>query len=191
MTRLVAAIRHVPELARELEAYGIACRDRDADVAIVRIACDGDVDAIREVACGDVPVMALVPRDCARACAVRAIAAIEAGAEALLPVDTPPDRLAAAIVELVGRGSVSDPFASEVLIRGLRARAVERARFAITTREREVLRLLVEGHTTADIAKALGIGAGTAQTHVKNLYRKLDVNSKAAATAIALRHHLV
>jgi DNA-binding CsgD family transcriptional regulator len=59
----------------------------------------------------------------------------------------------------------------------------------LTSREREVLGELTEGHTTQTIATRLGIGFGTVQTHLK--YRKLDVGSKAAATAIALRHQLV
>ncbi len=61
----------------------------------------------------------------------------------------------------------------------------------LTDRERNVLSLLVHGHAYAAIADALGIGLGTVQSHVKNLYRKLDVCTKAEAATIALRQGLL
>lgn len=61
----------------------------------------------------------------------------------------------------------------------------------LTEREHEVLRLLVGGHSYAAIAGALHIRPGTVQNHVKNIYRKLDVASKAEAVAVALREGLV
>jgi two-component system nitrate/nitrite response regulator NarL len=61
----------------------------------------------------------------------------------------------------------------------------------LTDRERNVLGLLVNGHAYADIADALGIGVGTVQSHVKNLYRKLNVCSKAEAATIAVEQGLL
>jgi DNA-binding NarL/FixJ family response regulator len=51
----------------------------------------------------------------------------------------------------------------------------------LTEREQELLRLLA-GHATYDeCAAAMGIGLGTVQTHIKAIYRKLDVDSKVGA----------
>ncbi len=52
---------------------------------------------------------------------------------------------------------------------------------ALTPREREVLGLLAQGVRLADIGTALGISRHTAGDHVKNVYRKLNITSRAAA----------
>jgi DNA-binding NarL/FixJ family response regulator len=61
----------------------------------------------------------------------------------------------------------------------------------LTTRERDVLRLLVEGRSNPEIAEALFVGTGTVKTHVANIFAKLGVSSRAAAATRALRHGLI
>lgn len=51
----------------------------------------------------------------------------------------------------------------------------------LTLREAEVVRLLASGCSYAEIGARLGISAHTVTSHVKNLYRKLDVHSGPAA----------
>ena len=53
----------------------------------------------------------------------------------------------------------------------------------LTPRELEVLRLLAEGRSKAQIAEALFISPRTASTHLVNIFAKLDVDSRAAAVA--------
>jgi DNA-binding CsgD family transcriptional regulator len=60
----------------------------------------------------------------------------------------------------------------------------------LTMRELEVLQLLAAGKTDAEIAAALFIGIRTAATHIRHIYDKLDVSSRAAAAAYAVRHSL-
>lgn len=62
---------------------------------------------------------------------------------------------------------------------------------ALTARERDVLRLLVEGRSNAEIAAALFVGAGTVKTHVANILAKLGVPTRAAAATHAVRHGFV
>ncbi len=62
---------------------------------------------------------------------------------------------------------------------------------SLTHREREVLRLLAQGLTSAQIAEQLVIGVVTVNTHVRSIYSKLSVTSRSAATRYALEHHLV
>jgi DNA-binding NarL/FixJ family response regulator len=61
----------------------------------------------------------------------------------------------------------------------------------LTPREKEVLRLLAQGLTSAQIAEQLVIGVVTVNFHVRSIYSKLGVTSRAAATRYALDHHLV
>lgn len=60
----------------------------------------------------------------------------------------------------------------------------------LTTRELDVLRLVAAGQTNREIADALVISEKTAINHVSHIFEKLEVNSRAGATAYALRHGL-
>jgi predicted ATPase/DNA-binding CsgD family transcriptional regulator len=59
---------------------------------------------------------------------------------------------------------------------------------SLTSREQDVLRLLVEGCSNVEIAERLYITNRTAQTHVANILGKLGVTSRGAAAAYAVRH---
>jgi ATP/maltotriose-dependent transcriptional regulator MalT len=61
----------------------------------------------------------------------------------------------------------------------------------LTSREIEVLRLLATGATNREIADALVISEHTARRHLQNIFAKIDVSSRAAATAFAYEHDLV
>ncbi len=60
----------------------------------------------------------------------------------------------------------------------------------LSTREREVLRLLAAGHSNRRIAAALYLSPRTVQRHVANVYLKLGAHCRAEATVYALRHNL-
>ena len=61
----------------------------------------------------------------------------------------------------------------------------------LTAREMDVLRLLAQGLTSAQIAERLVIGLVTVNSHVRSIYSKLGITSRAAATRYALEHHLL
>jgi predicted ATPase/DNA-binding CsgD family transcriptional regulator len=61
----------------------------------------------------------------------------------------------------------------------------------LTSREQEVLRLLVAGRSNQEIAEALFITRATARTHVANILSKLDVSSRTAAADVAHRRRLI
>jgi DNA-binding NarL/FixJ family response regulator len=61
----------------------------------------------------------------------------------------------------------------------------------VTARELEVLRLVAAGRTNREIAAALSISERTVERHLGNIFTKLDVPNRAAATAYAYDHDLV
>lgn len=61
----------------------------------------------------------------------------------------------------------------------------------VTSREREVLRLLAEGLTNKQIAERLVVSEHTVHRHVTNIKRKLDLPSRTAVAAYAFRHGLL
>ena len=61
----------------------------------------------------------------------------------------------------------------------------------LTTRETDVLRLLALGHSYTQVGDALGVSLHTVTSHIKNMYRKLDVHSARAAVWRALELELL
>ena len=55
----------------------------------------------------------------------------------------------------------------------------------------EVLRLLADGRTSGEIATQLFISPRTAEHHVQNIYTKIGVSSRTAATRWAIQHQVV
>jgi DNA-binding NarL/FixJ family response regulator len=94
------------------------------------------------------------------------------------------------ITRAVHRGETIVPstMLSELLGRLMRRRREQDAAFRriakLTRREREVLRLLVDGSGTETIARALVISPQTARTHIQNILAKLAVHSRLEAAAL-------
>jgi DNA-binding NarL/FixJ family response regulator len=76
-------------------------------------------------------------------------------------------------------------------IEALSRRAEPRDAGGLSPREVEVLRLVATGRTNRAIAAELFISERTVERHVSNIFAKLDLSSRAAATAYAYRHLLV
>ena len=79
-----------------------------------------------------------------------------------------------------------------VLMDGIRNRAADDATDSpLSPRETEILKRLVAGESTAQIAEALGVRVATARKHIQNILRKLGVHSKLQAAAFAVKTGLV
>ena len=61
----------------------------------------------------------------------------------------------------------------------------------LTARELQVLRLVAAGKTNKAIARELDLSERTVDRHLSNIFGKLEVSSRAAATAYAYRHQLM
>ncbi len=118
--------------------------------------------------------------------------AIRSGASGYLLKTAGAGTVAEAIVEAANGGSpMSPPVASRVV--SLLAKLMKPAaqQVSLSPRELELLALMVEGLTAKEIADRMGVSIHTTGTHTKNLFAKLDVHSRAAAVARALRDQLV
>jgi DNA-binding NarL/FixJ family response regulator len=110
--------------------------------------------------------------------------ALEAGADGYLLKRTKPEDLRAAMVDVMAGGA---PMTSEVARRVVESfrRASEQTKpeVHLTTREEEVLILLSKGYANKEIADKLSISAETVGSHLKHIYEKMHVRSRAEAVA--------
>jgi DNA-binding NarL/FixJ family response regulator len=127
------------------------------------------------------------------------LAAIQAGASGYLLKESPIGAIVQAIRE-VHQGGVplSRPIARRLLgMLGATSAGAAQAAPApdgsdgLSPREVELLERVVLGETEAEIAERLAISPHTVRTHIKNIYRKLRVRSRAAAVRLAYERHLV
>lgn len=115
--------------------------------------------------------------------------ALQAGANGYLMKNVQADELANAIRSAaVGRMALS-PEASKALSDSSEFPVIPAE--DLTDRERDVLRLLIEGMSNNEIAERLIISPSTVKYHIGNIYTKLGVDSRAAAVSIAIQRQLV
>lgn len=89
--------------------------------------------------------------------------------------------------QLVRGGAPLSPTAARQLIESFRKNPVSPLSF----RETEVVRLLVKGNTYSQIASSLHISKETSKTHLRNIYKKLGVNSKSLALQRVMEDRLI
>jgi DNA-binding NarL/FixJ family response regulator len=80
---------------------------------------------------------------------------------------------------------------SDVVIKKLVESFRKSAFTPLTIRETQILKLIVDGNSYSQIASELKISKETSKTHIKNIYRKLMVNSKSQAVKMALTEKLI
>jgi DNA-binding CsgD family transcriptional regulator len=86
--------------------------------------------------------------------------------------------------------SGAPPPHSPIALNGLNVRETV-APTGLTAREIEILRLVTQGLTNAQIANHLILSRLTVNAHLRSIYRKLDVSTRAAATRLALEQCLI
>lgn len=115
--------------------------------------------------------------------------ALQAGAISYLLKNISIDELSAAIRKAHEGKSVLAPEATQVLISAATRPPVPG--HDLTEREREVLRLLVEGLSNQEISDRLVISQSTVKNHVSSVLAKLGAANRAEAVALALKNKLV
>lgn len=117
--------------------------------------------------------------------------ALCAGATGYLLKNTPPARLLEALREAVSGGSPMSPEVARRVVNLFRDFQPVSASYDLTPQERQLLKLLVEGHHKKTAADVMGISFHTVSFHLRHIYEKLQVHSKSEAVAKALREHLI
>lgn len=120
--------------------------------------------------------------------------AMRNGAEAyVLKKDLPEEALEAIREVVAGRPFLSRTLSAHAieLYRERASRRPEEPHDRLTNREREVLQLTVEGHTTADVAARLSISKRTVEMHRANLMRKLGLRTRVQLIRYALRRGIL
>jgi DNA-binding NarL/FixJ family response regulator len=123
-------------------------------------------------------------------------AALAAGASGFLLKDTTPEQLVHAVHVIAAGEALLDPAVTRRLIQralpSLARPAVSATAFdALSAREMEVLRLLAQGLSNAEIAGALVVSEATVKTHVSHLLGKLGLRDRVQAVVLAYQHNLV
>lgn len=114
---------------------------------------------------------------------------LEAGAIGYLLKNISAEDLASAIrAAHVGRATLA-PGAAQALVEA--ANQPPAPGFDLTTRERQVLTLMIEGLNNTQIAGKLAVSPSTIKSHVSNILSKLSVTSRTEAVTLALRNRIV
>jgi DNA-binding NarL/FixJ family response regulator len=121
--------------------------------------------------------------------------ALRAGASGFLLKDRPPEELVAAVRVVASGDALLSPSITRRLIIEFASRPQAPPSPAgldeLTDREREVLLLMAEGASNAEIAQRLFVAETTVKTHVAHVLRKLDLRDRAQAVVFAYESGLV
>ncbi|WP_306216197.1 LuxR C-terminal-related transcriptional regulator [Actinoplanes sp. RD1] len=157
------------------------------------------LDSIRELVCREHPgeqaprVLVLASFDCDDLL----YATLHAGASGLLVKDCEPDELVRAVHAVAGHEAPLSPSIAKRLITSLITSgnrpdpAAPGVLDVLTSREREVLRLLVTGRSNAEIASFLFISEQTAKTHVRRVLNKLKLRDRVHAVVFGYENGVV
>ena len=110
---------------------------------------------------------------------------LESGAKGYILKEAPHDTLVRAIEKVAGGDSFIDPALMPAFLSGKDREDM------LTAREREILQLLADGMSNADVAQRLFISQETVKSHVLHILAKLEADTRTHAVAIALRDAII
>ena len=114
--------------------------------------------------------------------------AIQSGAIGYVLKDVDPDKLAEAVRDAHrGKGTIDTSAAQVLFVKDDQPSQG----YNLTSRESEILDLIVSGKTNGEIAQELSLSVGTVRFHVSNILSKLGVSNRTEAVSLALQHGLV
>jgi DNA-binding NarL/FixJ family response regulator len=181
----------LPDGSRVSETVSALCPD--VVLMDVRMPVVDGVEATRELRRrgSSSPVLALTTFDDDEVLA----AVLRAGASGFILKGVTAEDLQRAVRIVAAGGAWLDPAVTGRVLKVYRAAAPTppggAGTDALTGREREVLALIGQGKTNAEIAAELVLGEGTIKTHVNHLFAKLRLRDRAAAVVFAFDHDLV
>lgn len=117
--------------------------------------------------------------------------AICAGANGYLLKNSSPEEIIDAVNEVVRGGAPMNAQIARKVLSMFTKFVTPEADYGLSLREKEILRLCVEGLTKRQIAEKLFLAYYTIDTHMKNIYEKMQVHSRTEAVAKALKEKLL
>ncbi|WP_354002581.1 response regulator transcription factor [Ruania halotolerans] len=122
--------------------------------------------------------------------------ALRAGARGYLLKDVTVDQLGHAVRTLADGGTLVSPSITDRLLRTIRSGPAPTGAAGgpieeLTGRERDVLRLVAEGHSNREIAQTLHLAEGTVKNHVSTVLVKLGARDRTNAVLRALHHGIL
>jgi DNA-binding NarL/FixJ family response regulator len=117
--------------------------------------------------------------------------AICAGAAGYLLKTAPVEEIARAIRDALGGGAPMNGRIARRVLDMFARFAPARGDYGLTARETQILEAMVKGKTKKEIAALLDLSFHTVDTHLRNIYQKLEVNTRTGAVAKALKEKLV
>ncbi|MBO6523494.1 MAG: response regulator transcription factor [Balneolaceae bacterium] len=116
--------------------------------------------------------------------------AIKRGASGYLLKRTPAKQILDGIDQVImGEASISPLIAKKMMNIMVSGAPVKESN--LTTREKDILKLLVDGFSMDMISGELEISTHTVDTHIKNIYRKLEVHNRAEVVSKAIKERLI
>jgi len=118
--------------------------------------------------------------------------ALRAGARGYLTKDASGEQIHEALRQVVDDHAVIDPAVQRHVVDAIAAESTSPPRFpdGLTPREAEVLSLMAQGLSNAEIASDLTVSEATVKSHVNHLFAKIGARDRAQAVAYAFRHDL-
>ncbi len=113
------------------------------------------------------------------------------GASGYILKNTPPEKVLQAIREVADGGSFFTPSVAKKVLQNFQQQPQQGEFIQLTDREKEILKLLVDGLSYKMIADKVSLSFHTIHTHLRNIYEKLHVNSKGEAINKAMKNKLV
>ena len=117
--------------------------------------------------------------------------ALCAGATGYLVKSLTPEGVVEKIWEVVHGGAPMTPHIARLVLQMLTGTVPPKGTYGLTEREKEVLKLLVEGLTRKEISERLFLSPFTVLTHCRNIYSKLHVHTRSSVVAKALKERLL
>lgn len=117
--------------------------------------------------------------------------AICAGASGYLLKTSTEERIAEALNEVVNGGAPMTASIAQKVLERFSQLAAPRGEYGLTSREREILELMINGLIKKEIAGRLALSYHTVDTHLRNIYGKLQVHNRSEAVGKALKERLL
>ena len=200
-----AGIRLLLERSKRMRVIGEAGNGAAAIDMVRSLAPDVAVLDLAMPLCNGIEAARIIRRDCQNTAIIivsmygdegHVLDAFSAGALGYVVKTTGGDEFVRAVEAVSAHQFYLSPSLSAKLMRAFYANknavaASEQSLSALSPREREILQLVVEGHSSAAIASTLGLASTTVDTYRSRLMAKLQVNNVPELVRFAIRHGLL